>query len=75
MGVEAVSLRVLTKSPPQPLPTRGRGSAAALPALDLAVCADASTVSASGATGKPSPLWGGLGGVFLQDPGSRRKVQ
>jgi hypothetical protein len=44
----------LAKTPPQPLPTRGRGYYRTSSASPLYLTVDASGVS-------PSPLWGGVG--------------
>jgi len=63
----------LAKTPPQPLPTRGRGSSAAPSLFNLKLAAD--TGVEMGVLGgrqppKPLPLVGrGWGGVFLANTG------
>ncbi|PDS80041.1 hypothetical protein CO667_05910 [Rhizobium sp. L43] len=65
MGGQAVKVASWEKTPPQPLPTRGRGyGAALLLRCDLTTTAGILGKSEGGATSEPSPLWGGLGGVF-----------
>ncbi|PKA40519.1 hypothetical protein CWR43_28550 [Rhizobium sullae] len=75
MGGETVSL-LTSKTPPQPLPTRGRGYYAATLrnslTANLAISTDADAGDNVGATSWPSPLWGGLGGVFSPTPNWRR---
>ncbi|OOO23494.1 hypothetical protein EFR00_11350 [Rhizobium sophoriradicis] len=64
MGGEAVRVVCWDKTPPQPLPTRGRGYGAALLRSDFTAIANIRDVNEDGATREPSPLWGGLGGAF-----------
>ncbi|ACE90472.1 hypothetical protein CO651_22325 [Rhizobium phaseoli] len=64
MGGEALRTALGYKTPPQPLPTRGRGYGAALLRNDVTAIASVRGRNKGGAAGKPSPLWGGLGGVF-----------
>ncbi|NKK65596.1 hypothetical protein GFM28_07020 [Rhizobium leguminosarum bv. viciae] len=64
MGDEAVRVACWDKTPPQPLPTRGRGYGAALLRCDITTTANIRGGSEGGATREPSPLWGGLGGVL-----------
>ncbi|PDV88576.1 hypothetical protein CO652_10940 [Rhizobium sp. H4] len=65
MGGEAVRAVLGHKTPPQPLPTRGRGYGAALLRSDFTPIANIRDGNEDGATREPSPLWGGLGGVFF----------
>ncbi|RUM26485.1 hypothetical protein EFQ99_09550 [Rhizobium vallis] len=51
------------KTPPQPLPTRGRGYRAALLGRDLPTTTNIRVGTEGRGTREPSPLWGGLGGV------------
>ncbi|PDT11529.1 hypothetical protein CO655_07925 [Rhizobium sp. M1] len=64
MGGEAVRVVPGYKTPPQPLPTRGRGYDSAPLRSDLIAIANIRDGNEDGATRGPSPLRGGLGGVF-----------
>ncbi|RFB96914.1 hypothetical protein B5K11_06885 [Rhizobium leguminosarum bv. trifolii] len=65
MGGQTVTAVSWDKAPPQPLPTRGRDYGAALLRNDVTAIAGIRGGNEGGATRKPSPLWGGLGGVFF----------
>ncbi|PDT20490.1 hypothetical protein CO674_27260 [Rhizobium hidalgonense] len=71
MGGQAVRVVCWVKTPPQPLPTRGRGYGAALLRSDFTAIASIPSGNEGGATREPSPLWGGLGGVLAPSLESR----
>ncbi|PWI55559.1 hypothetical protein B5K03_06715 [Rhizobium phaseoli] len=73
MGGEAVRTALGHKTPPQPLPTRGRGYGAALLRNDVTATASSRGRNKGGTAGKPSPLWGGLGGVFSTSSASQQE--
>ncbi|RSB72028.1 hypothetical protein EFD55_20320 [Rhizobium pisi] len=74
MGAEAVRAAYWDKTPPQPLPTRGRGHCAARLRSDFTATANIRGGSEGSATREPSPLWGGLGGVLAPSPESQGRT-